>query len=338
MIDLERGARTYLTRKGNNPIQFAKDFKNAQLFLVLSGEQNEFVPLNWAILAETDQNWRSATSAGRSSNARTTAEKGGLKLVKMGSSLHDELWTQSSSICNELTADSYPKNKQGFSKDTQGPRKQTSNNYYVLSTSTASPNASSGNSKDANEDNVLAAMSTFDSDGAPNGFGRPRIWFALHPNTKRPYPAKVIWGLATSRNSAEFTAHQARDNLRKLGFRCLRLDVPNTARDFDKMVSFALSEKAETRRRRLKTADPRPVAIVRQVLGFVRNRDVIAERLFLANGHCDACKIPAPFIRRSDQTPYLEVHHILPLCEGGLDNVENTEALCANCHRFRHSG
>ncbi|CAH7245263.1 e14 prophage; 5-methylcytosine-specific restriction enzyme McrA (fragment) [Vibrio chagasii] len=57
-----------------------------------------------------------------------------------------------------------------------------------------------------------------------------------------------------------------------------------------------------------------------------------------ANGTCEICYKPAPFIRKTDNTPYLEVHHKLPLAQGGPDTVDNVLALCPNCHRQAHFG
>ena len=39
-----------------------------------------------------------------------------------------------------------------------------------------------------------------------------------------------------------------------------------------------------------------------------------------------------------DGTPYLEVHHKIPLAKDGEDTIENAEALCPNCHREKHFG
>ena len=54
-----------------------------------------------------------------------------------------------------------------------------------------------------------------------------------------------------------------------------------------------------------------------------------------ANGICQLCGQYAPF---SDENgnPYLETHHIVWLSQGGLDSVENTVALCPNCHKKMH--
>lgn len=54
-----------------------------------------------------------------------------------------------------------------------------------------------------------------------------------------------------------------------------------------------------------------------------------------ANGICQLCGAPAPFCGR-DGAPYLECHHIVWLSQGGGDTVENTVALCPNCHRKMH--
>ncbi len=54
-----------------------------------------------------------------------------------------------------------------------------------------------------------------------------------------------------------------------------------------------------------------------------------------AKGICQLCGKEAPFIG-SDGEPYLESHHIVWLSKGGADSVENTVALCPNCHRKMH--
>jgi 5-methylcytosine-specific restriction protein A len=54
-----------------------------------------------------------------------------------------------------------------------------------------------------------------------------------------------------------------------------------------------------------------------------------------ADGTCQLCNMPAPFKNR-DGDPFLEIHHIVPLAEGGSDTIENVAALCPNCHRKMH--
>lgn len=54
-----------------------------------------------------------------------------------------------------------------------------------------------------------------------------------------------------------------------------------------------------------------------------------------ADGVCQLCNKPAPF-KDPDGEPFLEIHHIIPLAEGGEDSIGNVVALCPNCHRRMH--
>jgi len=54
-----------------------------------------------------------------------------------------------------------------------------------------------------------------------------------------------------------------------------------------------------------------------------------------AHGVCQLCGKPAPF-KDKDGKPYLESHHVKWLSEGGEDSINNTVALCPNCHRRMH--
>ena len=89
---------------------------------------------------------------------------------------------------------------------------------------------------------------------------------------------------------------------------------------------------------RLRRSSQRPAQIQVIARAFIRNPDVVAEVLYRANGICENCCQPAPFVRRTDSSPYLEVHHRTPLAENGDDTLENAIALCPNCHRQAHFG
>ena len=71
---------------------------------------------------------------------------------------------------------------------------------------------------------------------------------------------------------------------------------------------------------------------------FIRNPDVVAEVKIRAKGFCESCKNEAPFKTAAKGEPYLEVHHVITLANGGPDTVENCLALCPNCHRKMHYG
>ena len=106
---------------------------------------------------------------------------------------------------------------------------------------------------------------------------------------------------------------------------------------FEQQVQAALVDSSEARKARLAgRAHLKPERVILTSTMYVRNPDVVAEALHRAAGICELCDQPAPFIRKSNGTPYLEVHHRTRLADGGLDTLENAVALCPNCHRACH--
>jgi 5-methylcytosine-specific restriction protein A len=70
---------------------------------------------------------------------------------------------------------------------------------------------------------------------------------------------------------------------------------------------------------------------------YARSANVKVYVLKRANGHCEACKKAAPFLRKSG-SPYLEPHHIRRIADGGPDHPKFVGAVCPNCHRLIHHG
>lgn len=68
---------------------------------------------------------------------------------------------------------------------------------------------------------------------------------------------------------------------------------------------------------------------------YVRDPEVKAWVLESAKGICECCASPAPFVAVSGE-PFLEVHHVRQLSDGGSDTVQNAVAICPNCHRALH--
>lgn len=103
-------------------------------------------------------------------------------------------------------------------------------------------------------------------------------------------------------------------------------------------VAKATSLSDDLLHQRLASANKMPERVQIVSVGYRRNPNVIVAVLRRANGVCERCGSAAPFLRRSDNTPYLEIHHWTPLSKGGEDTVQNTAALCPNCHRQLHHG
>ncbi|WP_158539641.1 NUDIX domain-containing protein [Gordonibacter sp. 28C] len=68
---------------------------------------------------------------------------------------------------------------------------------------------------------------------------------------------------------------------------------------------------------------------------YVRDPHVAEYAKRRAHGVCQLCGKAAPF-KRPNGEAYLECHHVEWLSRGGTDSVQNTVALCPNCHRKMH--
>lgn len=80
-----------------------------------------------------------------------------------------------------------------------------------------------------------------------------------------------------------------------------------------------------------------PESSVTQVTTIARDPKVKAWVLQQAQGQCECCDVIAPFTTLAGE-PYLEVHHLIRLADGGPDMVSNVVAVCPNCHRRMHYG
>lgn len=103
-------------------------------------------------------------------------------------------------------------------------------------------------------------------------------------------------------------------------------------------MTKSLADLPKSRQARLKEAARIPIRVQVIIETYKRNPDVVAEVLHRASGKCERCQEPAPFKRKKDESPYLEVHHRKQLSAGGEDTVANATALCPNCHRNLHYG
>lgn len=74
---------------------------------------------------------------------------------------------------------------------------------------------------------------------------------------------------------------------------------------------------------------------ITQTKYHIRSEAIVQLAKRLAEGTCQLCDQPAPFNDKNNE-PYLETHHIEWLAHGGADTIENTVALCPNCHKKMH--
>ncbi|MCT8187343.1 HNH endonuclease signature motif containing protein [Pseudomonas putida] len=182
---------------------------------------------------------------------------------------------------------------------------------------------------------VKKAIAIYERGERPFKYTTPRAWYLEAPGGLL-YPLKYIYALAIGKPPGSFNTSHPLSDLPKLGFQVVRMPR-DLAQDFERKVRESLKNPKQ-RMARLAVAPRVPKQKFVQVRVFERNPDVVAEVLSRANGICGLCGREAPFLRRKDQTPYLEVHHKQRLIDGGDDTVENSVAACPNCHRKAHHG
>jgi len=76
---------------------------------------------------------------------------------------------------------------------------------------------------------------------------------------------------------------------------------------------------------------------------YPRDSKMALYALANAKHQCENDQYHQCFLRRSNETPYTEVHHLIPLCyydcfDVSLDVPENIVSLCGNCHNEIHYG
>lgn len=106
-------------------------------------------------------------------------------------------------------------------------------------------------------------------------------------------------------------------------------------------VSLTGFDLAELRKAAIAACSPlTAVADSKETVRIAYQRSAEVKRYVLARakGRCELCGEPAPFNRKSNQTPYLEPHHINRLSDGGLDHPLYVGAICPTCHRWIHFG
>jgi len=111
-----------------------------------------------------------------------------------------------------------------------------------------------------------------------------------------------------------------------------RLPAADTGREFSRKLDPA------TVFRNAKKARGKPATRPRSTTEFVRNPYVVAAAILRSKGLCEMPGCKHALFKRDDGSPYLEVHHIIPLAEGGDDTLRNAAALCPMCHREAHHG
>ena len=80
---------------------------------------------------------------------------------------------------------------------------------------------------------------------------------------------------------------------------------------------------------------PNTASVAERIVNVrVRSTAIKAYALLRSGGMCEGCRKAAPF--ETKKGPFLEVHHVDRLADGGPDDPRRVIALCPNCHRQAH--
>lgn len=151
----------------------------------------------------------------------------------------------------------------------------------------------------------------------------------------------LLWPNAVGKTSAELENWLAESKEADTASSHLALEEEKPTSD-----PTELSKRAARAKRRIRGTEgsyPPPVGYAEAARAeatsarFVRDPEVVGWVLNAAGGACEVCDLPAPFVDETGE-PFLEVHHVRPLAEGGPDQPDNAVAVCPNCHRRLHHG
>lgn len=146
---------------------------------------------------------------------------------------------------------------------------------------------------------------------------------------EKPYQQKQIDATGTLRNVWIFPLKSVTDQQISIDKKLLDCNYQKKEKKIKKLSDQELAQKAA----QLQSFKPSIRSTISQT--YERNPYVTEYAKRRANGICELCEQEAPF-KTKQNDPYLETHHIEWLCNGGSDTIENTVALCPNCHKKMH--
>ncbi|GHD43457.1 5-methylcytosine-specific restriction enzyme A [Marinobacter persicus] len=117
-------------------------------------------------------------------------------------------------------------------------------------------------------------------------------------------------------------------------FHLLPIEDFSTTSTEDQQTETSLAELRNRAYNDRQTTEPTATTNVKKQV-FQRSAAVKAYARRRADGVCENCDTPALFTS-SNGEPFLEVHHILRLSDGGPDRQDHVAAICPNCHRAAH--
>lgn len=160
---------------------------------------------------------------------------------------------------------------------------------------------------------------------------------------------RVVWDEFYDVDERRLRAQDLEDEFERLWGKASAGDEPRPdARAIDaailrEAVSLAGSPLSDLmaayeRQQALIKSRAKPMARSVSSVVFDRSSLVIAIAKTRAGHRCEVPHCVYPVFSGKDGRPYCEVHHVIPLAEGGSDTIENVVCLCPAHHREVHLG
>jgi len=89
-------------------------------------------------------------------------------------------------------------------------------------------------------------------------------------------------------------------------------------------------------RNRASNINPHPNQVSQTITTYPRNNTLKNYVKRRSNNSCEMLNCNYQGFQKLNGEAYIEIHHVIPLSEGGEDSIDNTVALCPNCHRAMH--
>ncbi|MFX4301517.1 HNH endonuclease [Alicyclobacillus tolerans] len=132
-------------------------------------------------------------------------------------------------------------------------------------------------------------------------------------------------------------SHDKNGNDRKaIVFELIKIQqLTNQSEETEDPVISQIDSLYELRQAALDSSSVQSTVSARIVHTRKRSEAIRLYALKRSQGVCEACNEPAPFLTVRNE-PYLEVHHLRRLSDGGPDHPEWVAGICPTCHRRAH--
>lgn len=178
-----------------------------------------------------------------------------------------------------------------------------------------------------NERNYIIPRAASNSENI--GFGQSNIWYANDDNHK-----------AFIKDTLDYINDIEKKQIKK--------DINNINEKYDINLNNCIKNTKLENNKKIKYSqqpEPKPQSIStsKGIDYFPRNKKKAINALIHANYQCEYNNNHISFIRKIDDLPYMEAHHLIPMSQQNNFNVsidveENIVSLCSNCHNEIHYG